>query len=42
MKNDFVPAFMIVNQDTETASLFAPEIDFQDLEEALGIVKENL
>jgi glutaredoxin len=42
MKNDFVPAFMIVNTETETAQLYAPEIDFQDLEEALGIVKENL
>ena len=42
MKNDFVPSFMIVNQETETAELYAPDMDYQDLNEALDIVKQNL
>jgi glutaredoxin len=40
--NDFVPAFMIVDTVTEDAKLFAPERDFQDINEAVGIIRENL
>lgn len=39
--NDFVPAFMIVDTETEDAKLFAPERDFQDINEAVGIILEN-
>jgi len=40
--NDFVPAFMIVDTVTEDAKLFAPDRDFQDINEAVGIIRENL
>jgi hypothetical protein len=41
--NDFVPAFMIVeNPDDEPFShLFAPERDFNEIEEGIGIIKEH-
>ena len=38
-QNDFVPAFMVVEQESENAQLFAPDRDFQDIYEALEIVK---
>ena len=38
-QNEFVPAFMIVEEETENASLFVPDRDFQDIHEALEIVK---
>lgn len=41
-QNDFVPAFMILEVDSERADLYAPDRDFQDLNEALKIVKEKL
>jgi glutaredoxin len=41
-KNDFVPSFMIVDPEKESAELFAPSIDFDGLEQALEIVKEKL
>lgn len=40
--NDFVPAFMIVDTETEEAKLFAPDRDFQDINEAVGIIKNIL
>jgi glutaredoxin len=40
--NDFVPAFMIVDTITEDAKLFAPDRDFQDINEAVGIIKNIL
>lgn len=40
--NDFVPAFMIVDTVTEDAKLFAPDRDFQDINEAVGIIKNIL
>ena len=40
--NDFVPAFMIVDTETEDAKLFAPDRDFQDINEAIGIIKDIL
>jgi glutaredoxin len=42
-ENDFVPAFMIVeNPDDEPFShLFAPERDYNEIEEGIGIIKEH-
>lgn len=40
--NDFVPAFMIVDTETEKAKLFAPDRDFQDINEAVGIIKDQI
>lgn len=42
VKNDYVPAFMIVDPKTESAELFAPDIDFDGLENALTIIKEKM
>ena len=43
VKNDLVPAFMIVDdEDTSKSSLFAPDQDYRTLEEALNIIKEKL
>jgi len=42
VKNDYVPAFMIVDTKSESAELFAPDIDFDGLESALEIIKEKL
>ena len=42
VKNDYVPAFMIVDTKSESAELFAPDIDFDGLENALEIIKEKL
>ena len=42
-KNDLVPAFMIVDdEDTSKSELFAPDQDYQTLEEALNIIKEKI
>ena len=41
-QNDFVPAFMILDVASEKGDFFAPERDFQDLDEALMIVKGKL
>ena len=42
-ENDFVPSFMIVeNPDDEPFShLFAPERDYNEIEEGIGIIKEH-
>lgn len=40
--NDLIPSFMIVETDDESAQLFAPDRDYQDLNEALEIVKGNI
>ena len=43
IKNDLVPAFMIVDENDLTKSgLFAPDQDYTTLEEALNIIKEKL
>jgi glutaredoxin len=43
VKNDLVPAFMIVDDENPTLSeLFAPDIDFPTLEEAVKIIKERI
>jgi glutaredoxin len=41
-QNDFVPAFMIVETTDESAELFAPDRDFQEISEAVEIVKEKI
>jgi glutaredoxin len=41
--NDFVPAFMLVeNPESKkpNTGLFAPDRDYEDLEQGLGIIKE--
>lgn len=43
VKNDLVPAFMIVDDVNHSQSeLFAPDLDYATLEEALNIIKEKL
>ena len=43
VKNDLVPAFMIVDeQDTTKSGLFAPDQDYRTLDEALNIIKERI
>jgi glutaredoxin len=41
-KNDLIPSFMIVETKSETAQLFAPDRDYDNLNEALDIVKEKI
>lgn len=41
--NDFVPAFMLIeNPESETpiTELYAPDRDFEDIDEGLNIIKE--
>lgn len=41
--NDFVPAFMLIeNPESEkpNTGLFAPDRDYEDLEQGLGIIRE--
>jgi glutaredoxin len=43
VKNDLVPAFMIVDdEDTSKSELFAPDQDYNSLEEALNIIKQKI
>jgi len=43
VKNDLVPAFMVVDDENPTSSeLFAPDMDFPTLEEAIRIIKERI
>ena len=43
VKNDLVPAFMVIDEeDTSNSQLFAPDQDYQTLEEALNIIKVRL
>jgi len=43
-ENEYVPAFMLIeNPETEPISeLYAPERDYDDLEDGVGIIKEWL
>ena len=41
-ENEFVPAFMIVDDKTNLAEYFAPERDYNELDEAIKIVKEKI
>jgi len=41
--NDFVPAFMLIENpesETPTSNLYAPDRDFEDIDEGLKIIKE--
>ena len=42
-ENEFVPAFMIVESpdDSPKSYLFAPERDFDEIEEGVNIIKEH-
>ena len=43
-ENEYVPAFMIVESDGEKPNslLFAPESDFNEIEEGVEIIKKHL
>jgi glutaredoxin len=42
-KNDFVPSFMIIDdENTENSELFAAEMDYKTLDEALNIIKQKI
>lgn len=41
-QNEFVPAFMIIEKNTSKAELFAPSRDYNEISEAIQIIKENL
>lgn len=40
--NDFVPAFMIVDPDGEEAEFFAPDRDYEDLDQAMSIIIQKV
>ena len=43
-ENEYVPAFMIVespNSDNHKSYLFAPERDYDEIEEGISIIKEH-
>lgn len=43
VKNDLVPAFMIVDgEDTTKSGLYAPDQDYTTLDEALNIIKGQI
>jgi len=44
-ENDYVPAFMIIESDEQKqpiSSLYAPDRDFNDLDEGIEIIKNKL
>jgi glutaredoxin len=41
-ENDYVPAFMIVDDQTNVAEYFAPDRDFNELDEGIKIIKEKI
>jgi glutaredoxin len=41
-ENDLVPAFMIVDETNNSAEYFAPDRDYNELDEALEILKRKL
>jgi glutaredoxin-related protein len=43
-QNDFVPAFMIIenpDKDNEKSFLFAPDRDYEDIDDGVLIIKEH-
>jgi glutaredoxin len=42
--NDFVPSFMVIESPNENpvSHLYAPGKDFEDLDKAVGIIKEHI
>lgn len=43
-ENEFVPAFMVIEEDNEVASAkcFAPDVNFQTLEEAVELIEKEI
>lgn len=43
-KNDYVPAFMIIESEdgNPKSSLYAPDRDFNDIDEGVSIIKESI
>ena len=41
-KNEYVPAFMIVDEDSKNIEFFAPDRDYEDLEQAIKIISDKL
>lgn len=41
-ENEFVPAFMIIEKKTNKAELFAPSRDYNEISEAIEIIKKKL
>jgi glutaredoxin len=41
-ENEYVPAFMIVDDQTNLVEYFAPDRDYQDLNEAINLIKLRL
>jgi glutaredoxin len=41
-ENEFVPAFMIIEKNTSKAELFAPSRDYNEISEAIEIIKKKL
>lgn len=40
--NEFIPAFMIIDVEKVESELFAPDRDFNDINEAVEIIKERI
>jgi glutaredoxin len=41
-QNEFVPAFMIIEEGTTNAELFAPSRDYDEISEAIEIIKKRI
>lgn len=41
-ENEYVPSFMIIESESTNSLLFAPERDFNELDEGIRIIKEHL
>lgn len=39
-KNEYVPAFMIIEGGDESVEFFAPDRDFEDLKEAISLINK--
>ena len=40
-ENEYVPAIMIVNEQTRDAKFYVPDRDFEDLDQAVNLIKES-
>ncbi len=40
--NEFVPAIMIIEEGSTDAKFYAPDRDFQELEEAITLIREQI
>jgi glutaredoxin len=41
-KNEYVPAFMIIEGGGESVEFFAPERDYEELDQALEIIRKKV